>query len=99
MPTYISLDDAKKHLNVEHNEDDAFISELIDVAEDHLSGLLHRQLVSVEESSGELPAALRHALRIIVARFYADREGYRSGRVTELPFALGSLIGRYQIVR
>ena len=99
MPTYISLDDAKKHLNVEHNEDDAFISELIDVAEDHLSGLLHRQLVSVEESSGELPAALRHALRIIVARIYADREGYRSGRITELPFALGSLIGRYQIVR
>lgn len=99
MPTYLSIDDAKKHLNVEHDEDDDFISELIDVAEDHLSGLLNRQLVSVEESSGELPAALRHALRIIVARFYADREGYRPGRVTELPFALGSLIGRYQIVR
>ena len=99
MPTYISLDDAKKQLNVEHDEDNEFILELIDVAEDYLSGLLHRPLVSVEESSGELPHSLRHAIKMIVSRFYADREGYRAGRVTEMPFSLGSLIGRYQLVR
>ena len=40
MPTYISLEEAKKHLNVDHEEDDDFIIELIDTAEDYLSGLL-----------------------------------------------------------
>lgn len=99
MPTYISLEEAKKHLNVDHDEDDDFIIELIDTAEDYLSGLLRRPLVEVEQDSGELPPALRHALRMLVARFYADREGYRVGRVTELAFSLGSLIGRYRLER
>lgn len=96
MPRYLALLEAKKHLNVEHDEDDDFIAELCTVAEDFLSGLLQRPLYEVEDTDGTLPPSLRHALRMLVARFYADREGYRAGRMTELPFALSSLIGRYR---
>lgn len=99
MPQYLTLPEAKKHLNVEHDEDNTFIMELIDVAEDFLQHLLGRSLYSVEVASGVLPPALRHALRMIVARFYADREGYRAGRITEFPFTLSALIGRYRIER
>lgn len=99
MPQYLTLPEAKKHLNVDHDEDDDFIVELIDVAEDFLSNLIHRPLYAVEESDGTLPPALRHALRMIVARLYADREGYRSGRMTELPFTIPALISPYRIER
>nr|DAS72840.1 MAG TPA: Head Tail Connector Protein [Caudoviricetes sp.] len=99
MPTYISLEEAKKQLNVEHDEDDVFICDLIDTAEDHLSNLLNRPLAEVETADGSLPNSLGHAVKMLVARFYADREGYRVGRVTELPFSLGSLIGRYRLER
>ena len=81
MPRYLTLPEAKKHLNVDHDEDDDFITELI----------------GVEEISGVLPPALRHALRMIVARFYADREGYRLGRMTELPFTISALISKYRL--
>lgn len=99
MPQYLTLPEAKKHLNVDHDEDDDFIVEILDVAEDFLSNLLHRPLYAVEESDGALPPALRHALRMIVARLYADREGYRSGRMTELPFTIPALISPYRIER
>ena len=98
MPRYLTPPEAKKHLNVDHDEDDDFITELIDVAEDFLVGLLNRSdLYGVEEISGVLPPALRHALRMIVARFYADREGYRLGRMTELPFTISALISKYRL--
>ena len=42
MPRYLTLPEAKKHLNVDHDEDDDFITALIDVAEDVLVGLLNR---------------------------------------------------------
>lgn len=99
MPQYLTLPEAKKHLNVEHDEDDDFITELIDVAEDLLSSLLSRDLITVEEATGALPPALRHALRLIVARYYADREGYRAGRFTELPFTIAALISKYRLER
>lgn len=99
MPVYLTLPEAKKHLNVEHEEDDDFITELIDVAEDQLSNLLGRDLDSVADEAGALPPSLRHALRMIVARFYADREGYRAGRMTELAFTIPALIGKYRLER
>lgn len=94
---YLTLDDAKRHLNVEHSEDDAFIESLIDSAEDYLGGLLNRDITELEREDKSLPPALLHALRIIVGRFYADREGYRMGRVSDVSFTIGSLIGIYRL--
>lgn len=96
MPSYLKLEEVKRHLNVEHDEDDGYITELMEVAEDQLAETLARPLYDVECSCGGLPATLRHALRLLVARHYSDREGYRSGRMTELPFALSCLIAPYR---
>lgn len=96
MPSYLKLSDVKRHLNVEHDEDDDYITELMELAEAHLAETLARPLYDVECSCGGLPATLRHALRLLVARYYVDREGYRSGKVTDLTFAISSLIAPYR---
>ena len=33
---YLTVEDLKKHLNVDHSEDDVYIGDLIEVAEDHV---------------------------------------------------------------
>lgn len=91
----ITLDEAKKHLNVEHNEDDAYIAELIAVAEQTISSLINRPLKDVL-LQGELPAPLKHAQKIIIAKLYAYREGDKPGKAEEVAFTLSNLFMPYR---
>lgn len=75
---YISLGEAKKHLNVEedYTEDDKYIESLVDVAEAKVAKEL---CVKVEElaaidSSGQLPHPLKQAILLNVGLYYANRE-------------------------
>ena len=45
---YLTVEDLKKHLNVDHSEDDVYISELIEVAEDHVATILNAQLSNIK---------------------------------------------------
>lgn len=76
---YITLDEAKKHLNVESDftEDDTYITSLIEVAEDKVAAELC--LKSTDDlntvGGGEvIPPPLRQAILLTVGLYYNNRE-------------------------
>lgn len=92
---YLILEDLKKHLNVEHNEDDCYISQLGDVAEQALANQLCQPLEDVLVE-GQLPSPLLQALRLHVGTLYNNRESVVGGNVHELPMGYDYLITAYK---
>ncbi len=88
---YVSLEEAKRHLYVEHNEDDEYIFSLIETAEENLSDLINRPLWDVEKSGEKLPAPLKHCVLLLIGNLYANREGTRVGKVQQVPYTLANL--------
>ena len=97
----ITLEEAKSHLRIYHNEDDDYITALISVARDYAEKFQNRQLVqkSEDEVEGEdyyLPSeAEKQAMLLLVGDFYLHREStqIRSTNTTvELPTAAVQLL-------
>ena len=70
---YLTVEDLKKHLNIDHSEDDAYIEELIEVAEDAVATYVNRPLSDFAEN-GTIKPAIRHAVRLLIGTWYANRE-------------------------
>lgn len=93
---YVNIEDLKKHLNVDHDEDNAYIVELEKVAEDAIATYLQRPLTDFVDhdqcSHEELKPAIRHAIRLLVGTWYANREDVVFATPTTLPNGLNSLL-------
>lgn len=94
---YVTLKLAKKHLQIDdsYTDDDAYITGLIQVAEDavsqHLDIALQDLLVD-----GILPSAIVHSILLMVGNLYATREPIAYGSVTKVPYTLEYLLGLYK---
>lgn len=88
----ITVDDLKKHLNIDHNEDDAYIADLISVAEDAVETYINRPLVDFVDAEGTLKPAVRHACRLLVGTWYANRESVVFSTPSELPDGVVALL-------
>lgn len=89
---YITVEDLKKHLNVDHSEDDDYISELLEVAEDTVATFLNRPLSDFVDDAGNLKAAVRHAIRLYVGTWYANRESVAFASPSILPDGVYALL-------
>ena len=94
---YISIEQAKKHLNIDEyfNDDDIYIGDLITAAEDAVSVNLNVRLCDVQRD-GVLPSAVAHAILIEVANLYANRESVAYSNVHEVPHSYDYLISLYK---
>ena len=88
---YLTVEDLKKHLNVDHSEDDAYIAELIEVAEDHVVNFLNAPLINYV-SGGSLKASVKHAIRLLVGTWYASRESVAFATPFVLPDGVYALL-------
>ena len=88
---YITVEDLKKHLNVDHSEDDAYIEELAEVAEDAVAEYLNRPLADFVDGAGALKASVRHAIRLLVGTWYANRESVAFASPYVMPDAVYAL--------
>lgn len=88
----LTLEDLKKHLNIDHDEDDAYIEELISVAEDAVSTYVNRPLAELVDEKGKLKPAVRHACRLLVGTWYANRESVVFSAPSELPDGVVALL-------
>ena len=94
---YVTLKLAKKHLQIDdsYTDDDAYITGLIQVAEDavsqHLDIALQDLLVD-----GLLPSAIVHSILLMVGNLYATREPIAYGSVVKVPYTLDYLLGLYK---
>jgi uncharacterized phage protein (predicted DNA packaging) len=88
----LTVDDLKKHLNIDHDEDDAYIEDLISVAEDDVETYINRPLDDMVGHDGKLKPAIRHACRLLVGTWYANRESVVFSTPSELPDGVVALL-------
>lgn len=95
---YISLDQAKKHLNIEEEfcEDDLYIESLIQVAQNAVEMNICTPLSTFQDEDGLLPPALRQCILFLMASYYANRESLSSLTVKEIPYTYQYLINLYR---
>lgn len=93
----ITLEQAKKHLLVDESfkDDDLYILNLIDVAEDSVSKHLDIALDELEVG-GNLPPAIIHAMLLMIGNLYANREPVSYGTVAKIPYSYEYLLGLYR---
>ena len=71
MLQYVTLEELKQHLNVDFDTDDTYITELIEqlVIEAYLNAPLEGFV-----KDGKIDRRIWHAIRILIANYYANRE-------------------------
>ena len=88
---FITVSDAKRHLNLTDeffNEDDEYIRELIEVAEDAVSKRISKPLSKCITKDGGLEASVKHSILLLVGTYYSQREATSPNTVTEVPYTL-----------
>jgi uncharacterized phage protein (predicted DNA packaging) len=90
----ITLEEQKRHMNVDFDDDDALITANIDAAESYITALIGESLADM----ASVPGALRQATRMLAAHFYENREAASfDGRAAELPFGFMDLVTPFRV--
>ncbi|SEB43412.1 uncharacterized phage protein (possible DNA packaging) [Nitratireductor aquibiodomus] len=91
--TIISVEDAKAHLNITVDTDDALLSGKIEAAEAWISRWLETPLAEM----AEVPADLKEAVRLLVGHLYENREATLVGiTAEEIPFGIWDIINQHR---
>lgn len=82
---YLSLQQVKQHLIIDHNDDDQYLADLITVAEDAVRRDLNiYSLKEIEDCTGMLPASVIQAMLLLIGTLYANRETVTYGNVPHI---------------
>lgn len=74
---YLTINEIKKHLNLEddYTDDDVYLTDLIAVSENSVELHIHRNLIDIADANGgELPPSLVHAMKLLISHFYDNRQ-------------------------
>lgn len=95
---YLQLYQVKKHLNIneEWHDDDEYLCDLIDVAQNIVQTHIDVELQQLENGDGELPPPLIQAMLLLIGNFYANRESVVFAGATPLPHAFEYIIALYK---
>jgi uncharacterized phage protein (predicted DNA packaging) len=93
---YITLDLAKKHLNIEtgFTEDDVYIESLISVAELAVDEFCNSGLSGYTDET--IPVTVKQATLLLVAHYYVNRQIVAFGTPIEIPYAFRFLLDFYR---
>jgi len=94
---YITLNEAKSHLNInlDWTDDDLYINSLIDMVETIIENHIHDSLSDLEEE-GLLPKPVVHAMKLMIGNFYEHREPIMIGvNAMKLPYSFEYLLDNY----
>lgn len=95
---YLTLDEIKKHLNLDldFNEDDDYLLGLAKVAINAVSIHIDRDFKELEDEEGNLPPALQHALLLLIANYYNNRESVTNVSANNIPFSYNYLLDLFK---
>lgn len=83
----VALEDAKAHVRVTSDDDDAYITSLIGAATGHLES------TGVDMEADPLPAPVVHAVLLLVGFWFENRVAVvGSSPITVLPFGVNALV-------
>lgn len=95
---YLNLDTIKKHLNIDNDftDDDEYLMMLTDVVENAVAIHIDNDLSTLENEDGKLPSALQHALLLLLANYYNNRESITNVSANNIPFSFNYLIDLFR---
>ena len=90
---FVTLDIAKKHLNIDKSftDDDAYILSLVKVAEDAVAKNCNKALQEMMVG-GELPPSIIHSILLLVGNLYNNREATTYSTISEVPYGFKYLV-------
>lgn len=94
----VSLALFKKHVRADDfADDDEYLSHLLETAEVSVINATNRTAQELfDGNAGEFPAPLTHAIMMLAAHWYNQRESVSSVQMHEVPDSLQSLIKPYR---
>ena len=94
---FLSLSEVKSHLIVDETftADDNYLVSLIVTAEATVENIMDRQLSDLQED-GLLPTPILHAIKLLVANWYENREPLSSTNLHKNAYGVEPLLGRYK---
>jgi len=86
---YVTVEDIRRYLNINFCQDDLMLAELEETAEQVVAGHLNVESLDVyEDENGDIPQALKTAIKTVVANFYSNRESIAYGEPYRVPYTL-----------
>lgn len=84
---WLTLQEVKAHLRVEHDEEDALIEQQMRAAEDYVAQYLNRPVPWTDDNGDpvEVPASVRAAALMVVSGLYYHRDAQASDAVEDNP--------------
>lgn len=92
MKEYITLEEIKKHLNIDFSDDDSYLTDIVTVAQLSVEKAINCDLSNYEVGDGSLNPMLKHAIKILAGNFYANREPVSFATPNVIPYTLAYLI-------
>lgn len=91
---YLNLTLIKKHLNIdeEFKDDDLYLVNLANVAEEMVSRHIDRNL----DEYSKLPAPIQQAALLLVGNMYRERESISLQNMSEIPLSYQYLLATYK---
>jgi hypothetical protein len=98
MARYVTLAEAKKHLNIEPDfvDDDDYVMLCVDSAEEVVAQDVCISLSDIEDEQGKIPAPLQRAILLMAGTFYTSRETIVYGQLVHKIPAYDHIIGLYR---
>jgi uncharacterized phage protein (predicted DNA packaging) len=93
----LTLSEAKIHLRVDGEDEDALISSLITASREVVENYTGYTVDEIVEQRGNFPESLKSAMKLLIGHLYANRESTIIGvSVSELPMASEYLMNPYR---
>lgn len=95
----VSLALFKKHVRADDfADDDEYLQHLLAAAEESVVTATNRTAEEIVGSYGEFPVPLKHAVMMLAAHWYNQRESVSGVQMHEVPDALQALVKPYRIL-
>lgn len=96
--SYITLAEAKVHLNIEsgYTADNTYIEDLIEVAEQSVEDYLNGGVVLTGYTSTTVNRAIKHSTLLYIGHLYATRTTVSYAQGYEIPMAFKFLLNPYR---
>ena len=94
----VSLELFKKHVRADDfAEDDVYLEHLLDTAEVSVITATNRsERELIDGNGGEFPMPLKHAVMMLAAHWYNQRESVSTSQMHEVPDSLQALVKPYR---
>ncbi len=90
----ITLQDAKNHLRLRHEEEDSLVLGLIEAAVDHCEGITNRDFSS--DAGEPMPPAVKAACLLLIGSLYENRQAVSEKALTPVPLAFEALLSPHR---